>query len=761
MSAAPSRVWTVARRELRGYFDYPTAYILLLAFLALGLFLTLRTVFATSSATMRPFFDLLPWFFALFVPAITMRSLAEERRSRTLEWLLAQPLGERDVVLGKFLGDWIFVLLALAGTLPAGIGILLASSADPGILLSQYIGAALLAALTTALGLWASSVTRNQITAFILAASVSLLLMLIGMTVVTIGLPPVLAGIVTRLSVLPHFENVARGVVDLRDVLYFVSVTLLFLVLAGTALSRERLSRTRGAWHRLRLGAWVAAGAIVVTNLLGGYLHGRLDLTRDRLFTLAPGTRDLVRNLKDVVQIKLFVSRELPPEVQLVLRDVRDLLADYRRSANGNLRITEINPDADSTTAREAQALGVQPSDFSVLRNDEFQMKRGWFGLAVTYANERRVIPVIDNTDDLEFRLDSYIKALTTTVHPRVAFLTFGGAHAPYDYQALNQALNQRYTLTTLDSTQLGSLTPDSVKVAVLAGPQQAIGQAEAEQITQYVDRGGAALLLLENNRISPQVPFPQPLDPGVGALLTAHGVRALPGLVFDLQSNARVSMGNQGGFSMITGYPLWPTLVPSGQHATTRSLRNLSVAWAQAFEIRDSAQATAIWQTTPNGGVRSFDLPIVPGQLTFDPSQRTQPEVVAVAVDAGKVNPLERGRNPLTSGARGGRMVVVGDADFIADRFVQNNPQNLIFAANAIDWLAQDESLIRIRSKHRTPPTLAFSSTVRSNLYHYGNLVGVPLLVALIGFWRITRRERRARQAWGEAQGAGGGKSA
>src|SRR5688572_23375346 len=218
-------ILAVARREVRGYFDTPTAYVLIVAFLGLSLFLAFRSMYAMGVASLRPIFDLLPVLFAVFVPAATMRSVAEERRSRTLEWLLAQPITELEVVLGKLLGDWAFVMLALAGTLPTAIGVLLVSDADMGIMVAQYIGAALLSAQFVALGLWASSFTRNQITAFIVAAGVAFTLFLIGLPVVQIGLPPVLSGALARLSLVSHFENVARGVIDLRDVVYFVSTT--------------------------------------------------------------------------------------------------------------------------------------------------------------------------------------------------------------------------------------------------------------------------------------------------------------------------------------------------------------------------------------------------------------------------------------------------------------------------------------------------------------------------------------------------------
>ncbi|HEX7121867.1 MAG TPA: Gldg family protein [Gemmatimonadaceae bacterium] len=742
-----TRILTIARRELRGYFDHPTAYILIIAFLALGLFLTFRTLYVQRIATLRPMFDLLPWLMAVFVPAITMRALAEERRNRTLEWLMAQPLGERDVVLGKFLGDLWFVLLALAGTLPTAIGILAVSEADGGAMVAQYVGAALLGAQLVAVGLWASSITRNQITAFILATTISLALVLMGLPVVSIGLPPLLAGIVSRLSVIPHFANVARGVIDLRDVIYFVSMTGLFLALAGFAVSRERLSRQRGAYRRLRLGTAVVVVGVLLVNLLGGYIHGRLDLTRGGLYTLAPGTRTLVENLPDLVQARLFVSDELPPEVQLLLRDVRDLLADMARASDGRLRVTESDPDDDSTAAREAQSLGLQPTTFNVLRDDEFQVRRGWFGLALLYANERRVIPIIDRTDDLEFRLASYLSSMTATSKPRVAFLSGFGARSPFEFRALQEAVSERFEVRYIDLEQDSVPLPaDSFRVAFYAAPMRSLDSGATARLNAYLDGGGSALFLVETAQIGPS-PQPQPATGGLGPLLADRGLGLRDGLVYDLRAHENVSVGRQGIFSLVRGYPLWPIVLPASEHATTRNLENLTLGWAAALEVKDTAHVQPLWATTQDAGVRPVELPIDPEFASMGgESQGVQ--IVAAAVDPG----ADGEGNGESDAARGGRMIVVGDADFLSDRFVQGNPQNLIFVANALDWLAQDEMLIRIRTKVRTPPALVFQTEFGRGALKWGSLVGVPLLFVAIGALRIGRREARARRQWGSA---------
>jgi len=734
-----ARVWTIAKHELRGYFDQPTAYVLVVAFLALSLFLLFRTMYASSVASLRPMFDLLPILFSVFVPAATMRSLAEERRGHTLEWLMAQPVTEAEVVLGKFLGDWLFVLVALAGTAPTAVGVLLASSADPGIMLSQYIGAALLAAQLVALGLWASSVTRNQITAFIVGASASFLFFLIGVQVVQIGLPPSISGALARLSVVGHFENVARGVVDLRDVLYFGTMAGLFLVLATGQVARDRLSRSNPDYGRLRAGTAVLIVLVAVVNLLGSHVRGRLDLTSGNLFTLSDGTRQIVGNLDDIVRIKLFASDELPPEIQLQLRDVRDLLADMSGASNGNLSITVADPDKDEDAAEEARSFGIGPVEFNVLRDDEFQVRRGYYGLAVTYADQREVIPIIDRVDDLEFRLASDIASMTTDERGRVTFVQAFGGKGPYEISGLSESLTDRFDLRSWNPTTEGVESPlDSTRVLVVAGPTEPIDAGTLSDMEAYVDGGGAALLLLEPVMLDQQSPMAQPITSGLEPWLERKGVKFSNSLVLDLASSERVSMGRRGPFSVVAPYPLWPVTLPSGDHPVTRGINALSLGWAGPLEIEDTVHVTPLFETTEAGALQEGGGLIMPDQDWNRAQDELAVRTVAVAIDPGE-------------DATSGRMIVVGDATFAEAQFIQSNPGNLAFLANAIDWLAQDELLMGIRAKNRAPPSLVFTSDFRKSALKWGNLVGLPLLFALFGLLRITGRRRRAEARWGE----------
>ena len=778
------QTWKIARREFRGYFDHATAYVLVVAFLALSLFLTFRGVYGSGLASLRPLFDHLPWLMAFFVPAITMRSLAEERRRGTLEWILAQPVDEAELVAGKFLGNWFFVLVALAGTVPTALGLLALTPADPGIMVAQYAGAAFLSAEMVALGLLASSLTKNQITAFIVAATASVALVLAGLRFTLMGFGPELSDLLGRLSVLRHFENVARGVLDLRDVLYFVTATGAFLAGAYFVVVRDRLSAGRGAYRRLRTGVAALVVGVVALNLLGRRIGGRLDLTRENLYTLSEGTREILSGLDDVARVRLFVSEGLPPEVQVTLRDLRDMLADYRRASGGSLRVTEENPDESEEARREAESLGIQPLQFNVMRDDGLQVQRGWLGLAVLHAGESRTLQVARSTEDLEYRLTSALAALQRERAPRVAFLTGYGARPPARLRAFREALSPRYDVGTLalDDSLPGRLRADSVDVAVLAGPSRPLSAAALDTLDAYLSSGGAALVLAEGVQIrSGRMPATRAVDAGLGPLLGERGVRLGSGVVYDLSSHERIS--GRGLFSAVRPYPLWPVVRPAEDAVVTRGLQGVSLAWATPLEIADSSRVRPLLETTPRAGLQPTGRPVTPDTPLPDEPEGLSVRTMAVQVAPGPIGeaaaagtPPGEGAGdggstgvagdavpadgdgasggpeadgPTTQGAAstgGGRMIVVGDATFLERQFARGNPQNLVFAANAVDWLAQDESLIAIRSKDRSPPRLTLEAGAARQALKWGNLIGVPLLFVILGGVRVLRRRKAAR---------------
>jgi ABC-2 type transport system permease protein len=229
--SALGNIKTVAKRELAAYFTSPLAYVFIVIFLLLCGFFTFMIggFFERGEASLvRPFFDWHPWFYLFLVPAVGMRLWAEERRVGTLELILTMPITSWQAIVGKFLASWAFLGLALALTFPVVLSVNYLGNPDNGVILSGYIGSWLMAGAYLAVSCITSAMTRTQVVSFILSVVVCLFLILAGFPPVVRFLEgwagPMLVDFVTSFSVITHFENFQKGVLDSRDVLFFLSL---------------------------------------------------------------------------------------------------------------------------------------------------------------------------------------------------------------------------------------------------------------------------------------------------------------------------------------------------------------------------------------------------------------------------------------------------------------------------------------------------------------------------------------------------------
>jgi ABC-2 type transport system permease protein len=238
----------IMRRELAGYFSTPIAYVVLVIFLLLANWFAFWTgaLYERGQADLTPLFTFLPWLYLFLIPAVSMRLWAEERRSGSIELLLTQPVTLWQAVLGKFLAAWLFIGIALALTFPAWVTVNVLGDPDNGAIFAAYLGCFFVAAGFLAVGSFTSSITRNQLIAFLLAAAVCVVLLMAGfpavINLVQRWAPAWLVDGVASLSFLTHFENITKGVLDLRDVLYYALVTVFFL-LASTVVLESRKSK--------------------------------------------------------------------------------------------------------------------------------------------------------------------------------------------------------------------------------------------------------------------------------------------------------------------------------------------------------------------------------------------------------------------------------------------------------------------------------------------------------------------------------------
>ena len=241
-----SIVATITRRELAAYFQSPVAYVFLVIFLLLaGVFtFTFGGFFERGEASLAAFFNWMPWLFLFLVPAVGMRLWSEERRLGTMELLLTMPVASWQAILGKFVASWLFLGIALALTFPMIVTVNWLGDPDNGVIASGYVGALLLAGAYLAISSMTSAMTRNQVIAFIVAVVLCLVLILVGFSPVTDMLArwasPRVVESVARFSVLTHYDGFQRGVIDTRDLAYFLSIMAFSLFATGVVIRSHR-----------------------------------------------------------------------------------------------------------------------------------------------------------------------------------------------------------------------------------------------------------------------------------------------------------------------------------------------------------------------------------------------------------------------------------------------------------------------------------------------------------------------------------------
>lgn len=231
-------ILTIFRKELKSYFNSPVAYIVIVVFLIItGWFFT-SSLFLSGVVTMRNVFDIIPFIFLFFVPAISMRTFAEEKKSGTIELLLTKPITDTDIVMGKFLAALALTGIALSFTIIYVISLSFLGSIDLGSIIGSYIGLLLMSGIYISIGIFASSLTENQVVAFIISFLIVFALFMLNK--VLIFLPASLASVLEYISIDYHFGNIARGVLDSRNIIYYLSGMFIFILLTRFSLESRK-----------------------------------------------------------------------------------------------------------------------------------------------------------------------------------------------------------------------------------------------------------------------------------------------------------------------------------------------------------------------------------------------------------------------------------------------------------------------------------------------------------------------------------------
>ncbi|MFV0278512.1 MAG: Gldg family protein [Parahaliea sp.] len=390
--SAPKVVRRVAMKELGSLFASPVAWLFLALFAALTLFVFfwVETFFARNVADVRPLFQWMPLLLAFLAPAITMRAWSEERGRGTLEHVLTLPAGIGRFVFGKFLASLALLVLALITTLPLPVTVALIAQLDTGPVIAGYLAALLLGAAYLSIGLFVSACTGNSMVALIASVSLCGGLYLLGSPFLTGFFDDTTGNWLRALGSGSRFGSICRGVVDVRDLYYYLCLCGVFLTLNVYALERSRWSRARSQRHR----NWRVVSTLIIINLLlaNAWLPLapglRFDMTQGRQYTLSDSTRDLIDRLEEPLLLRGYFSARNHPQLAPLIPRLRDLMEEYAIASHGRIEVEIVDPTRHPELEQEAMdRYGLRATPFQVADRHQTTLINTWFQVLISYGD--------------------------------------------------------------------------------------------------------------------------------------------------------------------------------------------------------------------------------------------------------------------------------------------------------------------------------------------------------------------------------------
>ena len=524
------------------------------------------------------------------------------------------------------------------------------------------------------------------------------------------------------------------------------------------------------------LYTFFVVGVIVLVNVIGTRVFGRIDLTENKVYTLSQPSRDLVKKLPDFLTVKAFISSDLPPEIKTLSRYVRDMIDEYRTSSNGKFRWEAIS-DGDKDADQNANSCKVDKIQIQVLRGSKFEMGSYYLGLCFLYGDKMESIPQIGRAEGLEFEISSLIKKLTVK-KKKIAFTTgHGESDLNQGLQALKTDIEQEYDTTTVNpsTTEIAA----DVDALVIAGPHQAIDDKGQREIDRFIMTGRGAVFLAPGMaagsagaRGMESLKMLQGNDTGLEKVLGGYGFKIGQDIVVDPESAAPGVMDVGGGRRALLSSPAFVAAATEKAPGLSvlEGVRGLVFPYASPVELTgplaggNVPPGGKLWKlagSSPKSYTHS-GFAVVGPDMKFEQGKEA-PRSYAfgyayhgplksafVSAPAASVS-ADKDKQPLAETEKPVRLLVMGDAAFASDDWTQLARFMPVYGAgaqllyNAIGWTVEDEALIPLRSKNMDSRQLAVASETKASVVEWANVLGLPLAFCLFGVarWRVRKSNR------------------
>ena len=734
-------MFTLFKKELASFFSSLIGYLTIIVFLVLtGLMLWVFkgdfNILDYGFAGMDGLFIIGPFLYLFLIPAITMRMFAEEKKNGTMELLLTKPLSEMTLIWAKFLAGFTLVFISLLPTLVCYFSVYAlgdpVGNIDTGSVAGSYIGLLLLGAAFVAIGLFASSITNNQIVAFILAALMSAFMHLGFESIYRMGFLGNADLFVRSLGMSYHYESISRGVIDTRDVIYFASVIALFLLATRIVLQ----SRKWHGWHKkkdLRRSHWIelVAGILIVVfvNVISYYFFTRLDLTSEKRYTLSKSTKNLLKKVDEPVLYRVYLEGEFPADFKRLQNETKEMLNQFR-AYNKNIEYEFVNPN-NFEDQQERQVFyqklaqkGIMPTQIQVNTGNGVTTQVLIPAADVIYKGNETSIQLLqsqkyvdqsqllnNSIQSLEYVLSNPIRALARGQKPTVAFLR---GHGELELPNMADLITTLYDYYNLDTARMdgniNSLTGrsqdpnDSTEyyfhnkydLIIIAKPTKTFSDRDLFILDQYVMYGGKLLWLIDpldadldslqhaGQAIATRFPL------NIDEMLFTYGVRVNPDLVMDVRCRPiPMTVGMVGEQPQIQFQPwlYFPEIVPLSPHPIVRNLDLIKTDFVSSIDLIDNGiDKTVLLATSEYTRVKNAPAIYDLNEAKTEPDQRlfNHKNVPIAVLLEGKFQSMFRNRltpefmelPSMGYRAEGDstRMIVLSDGDIIKNRFNYND---------------------------------------------------------------------------------------
>ncbi len=772
-----NQIKALIEKEFRLFFNSAIGYVFLVVFLSFSGWMFFRTFFLIGQTDMRDFFLFLPWSLLFLIPAFTMRSWAEEFRSGTIESLFTSGIKPFKIIAGKLIAIILFLILALVLTLPFTFSVAFMGNLDWGVVLISYLGVFLLGVSYILIGLLVSAMTQNQIVSFLISLLFCFIFYILGESFITIFFPGFFGEILHSIGLGAHYKSMIRGVIDTRDILFYLSFITILLT-ANMAVLSGRFWPRKHYWRGIISLVLVI---VFVTNLGGRFVFARFDGTENKNYTISNATKNILQNMEKPVVIKAFISKNIPAQVQTIARDVRDILDEYKARGGNNLSVEVLDPMTNDDSRKLAQNFGIPPLQLQVIERDQQQVVKAYLGIAIAYENQDaeefadrfekfETLPIVTNISDFEYQLTSAIKKTSSEKLPVIGFLTDHGTRTLSDLRdrfgkdegedvPIRDLLRKNYEVRDISFADEDFDEKLSELVTlIIIGPMENFSDDEATKIHKFLETKNVIFLADKINIVQN---ITQNSFTDFSNILSPFGLSAKPSLVADA-INANVNFGSNF-FTVSRPYPFWIKANNlSVDNAITRDLSSIIFPWISPIGIfkKEDVKVEILAKTSPyfielasqelvdkpvesDDGAESDDSEIdkdvepekvmVDKMISLDPNQnfafsRDKKDPANLAVIAQKGD--------------GGKLLFIANTRMVLRKYIQD--ENIVFLNNAIDSFSSGDDLISIRSKQITDRPITMLSDSTKSMVRWINILLIPILVIFFGLSRRWLRNQR-----------------